>query len=133
MARVHTVSFPVCVGDTDCFGVLYQASAMRRFDDARQQALGPHQLLELWEQQGLGIFVVDIYMRFRGKAVLGDILEVRSSFVLEGDFRLRVHQEAWKGDQAVVTADVQKACVDRSGNLKPMPGPVRQLVQAYSS
>jgi acyl-CoA thioester hydrolase len=133
MARFHTLTYPVCVGDTDCFGVLYQASVMRRFDDARQLALGPHRLLELWEQQGLGIFLVDIHMRFKGKAVLGDVLEVRSSFALEGEFRLLVHQEALKNGQAVVTAEVQKACVDRQGNLKPMPAPIRQFVHEYAS
>jgi YbgC/YbaW family acyl-CoA thioester hydrolase len=72
--------FDVFIEDTDCFGVVYNANYLKFFDRARQAALGIEHLAARQQKGDVMRLVDNKEIKISGSAVLGQELEVLSSF-----------------------------------------------------
>lgn len=119
----HILQVPVYYEDTDFSGVVYHANYLKFFERAREHAIGQRRLVQLWEEIGLGFVVYKLSMQFAEGAIFGDLLEIRSTWALEGKYRMNWRQEAWRpgGQKAAVSADIQLVCVDHDRKLQPIP------------
>jgi len=113
--------------DTDFSGLVYHANYLKYFERAREHLLGPAELVRLWREDGVGFVVYRAELAFRGGAVFGDELEVRTTVRLESPWRAVFDQQIWRpqGAQAMVTGLVQLVCVNRENQLVPLPAGVR--------
>lgn len=110
--------------DTDLSGAVYHANYLKFFERAREHAIGPERLADLYDERGLGFVVYRVDIDFRGSAELGDVLDIRSTVERESDFRAVFHQSAWypDGDRPLVGGEIELACVDDDGDLARLPG-----------
>jgi acyl-CoA thioester hydrolase len=109
--------------DTDHSGVVYHANYLKYFERAREHAIGTERLVRLWQEQGLGFAVYRAELGYFEAAEFGDELEIRSSFRMEGDYRVVWRQEAWRpgASKPAVKGDIQLVCLDRTRRLRPIP------------
>jgi acyl-CoA thioester hydrolase len=119
--HVHRVR--IYYEDTDLSGAVYHANYLKYFERAREHLFGPERLVRLWEEEGVGFVVYKADIVWRAPAQLGDEIEIRSSWRKDGRFRACFDQAAWREgeERALVEAEIQLACVDRSGALVPLP------------
>jgi tol-pal system-associated acyl-CoA thioesterase len=109
--------------DTDHSGVVYHANYLKYFERAREHAIGPDELVRLWETEGLGFAVYKADMGFFEGARFGDELNIRTTVEKDGEYRTVWHQEAWRsgGKKPAVKAEIQLVCIDRNKKLRPLP------------
>lgn len=108
--------------DTDFSGLVYHANYLKFFERAREHAIGREELLRLWDA-GLGFVVYKIELTYSEGAKFGDILDIRSTYELDGKYRLNFQQDAWlpEGKKAAIKGLVQLVCIDSNGRLVPIP------------
>jgi len=106
--------------DTDLSGVVYHANYLCYFERAREHIIGADKLVELLER-GVGFVVYKVSLTFKEGAQLGDVIEIRSRYERESEYRVVFHQSAWRGDTLLVDCEVQMVCVDRKRTLVPLP------------
>ncbi len=109
--------------DTDHSGVVYHANYLKYFERAREAVIGAQQLVQLWNEEGLGFAVYRAKIDYLDGAQFGERLEIRSTFNRESDYRLIWQQEAWRPGavKAAVRAEVHLVCLDRERRLHPIP------------
>ncbi len=109
--------------DTDHSGVVYHANYLKFFERAREQVIGAAALARLWKENGLGFAVYKADLTFQDGAEFGDLLDIRSRFVRDGDYRQIWHQEVWRpqGSRPAVKAVIHMVCLDRFRRLAPIP------------
>lgn len=117
--------FPVQIyyEDTDHSGVVYHANYLKYFERAREHVIGSDILSRLWEEEEIGFAVYKADMGFFEGAQFGDLLDIRTRFKKDGDYKIIWHQEAWRpgGGKAAVTAVIELVCLDRNKRLRPIP------------
>lgn len=116
-------SVQVYYEDTDFSGVVYHANYLKYFERAREEVIGPDELVRLWNEEGLGFAVYRADVSFNDGAEFGDELEIRSTFRKDSAYRQIWRQEAWRpgADKAAVSADIHLVCIDRNKKLTPIP------------
>ncbi len=109
--------------DTDFSGVVYHANYLRYFERAREMVIGPDELVRLWREQGLGFAVYKAEVTYHEGAEFGDILEIRSTYSRESDYRLIWDQSAWRRDASkpVAAAIIHLVCLGPDKKLRPIP------------
>ncbi|MCA9968576.1 MAG: YbgC/FadM family acyl-CoA thioesterase [Anaerolineales bacterium] len=112
--------------DTDFSGVVYHANYLKFFERAREHAIGPDRLVWLWDEHGLGFVVYQLEMKFDAGARFGELLDIRSSWEMNGKYRMVWQQAAWRpgGEKAAVSATIQLVCIDQARRLQPIPLPL---------
>lgn len=124
MTHVHPVQ--IYYEDTDLSGVVYHSNYLKYFERAREHIIGPRELAELYNTQGVGFVVYKASMTFKRGARLGETLEIRTTVRRESPYRAIFHQQAWLVPDEVLLVDgeVQLVCVDRDQRPVPLPLPV---------
>jgi YbgC/YbaW family acyl-CoA thioester hydrolase len=121
----HTRTYTVQIfyEDTDHSGVVYHANYLKYFERARELFIGADELVRLWKEEGLGFAVYKADVSYHEGAEFGDLLEIRSTFRRDGDYRSIWIQEAWRpgGTKAAVKAEIQLVCLGRDKRLRPIP------------
>lgn len=109
--------------DTDFSGVVYHANYLKYFERAREHAIGSAVLARMFADDGLGFVVYKVELTFSDGAVFADLLDIRSTYELEGPYRMNWTQEAWRpdGKRPAVKGVVQLVCVNRDRQLVPIP------------
>ncbi len=79
---------------TDLNGHVNYASYMNYFSRAREELIGFENFSHMVNVDRLGMAVYNANMKFRGSAKFGDILDIRTTSQLDGEFKLLMHQEA---------------------------------------
>lgn len=118
----HRVSYKVYYEDTDCLGMVYHANYLRYFERGRteyieQLGYNPWD----WNKAGYYVVVYTMNIAFRKPAVLGDRLDVVSTFHLTSPFRGQFDQRIERNDETLVTAKVEVVCVDKNHKLQRFP------------
>lgn len=118
----HEYTFPVQIyyEDTDLSGIVYHANYLNYFERAREHVIGAKKLVELWES-GVGFTVYKASMTFKEGAKLGDVIDIRSTYVLESKFRVVFSQKVYRDETLLVDGVVEMVCVDESNTLVPLP------------
>lgn len=100
-----------------------QPNYLKYYERAREHLLGPAELVELWNKEGLGFVVYKCEMTFKEGAKFGDDLEIRTTPYLESKYRLTFDQQVWRkgGSKALVLGKVEMVCVDKSNRMVEIP------------
>jgi tol-pal system-associated acyl-CoA thioesterase len=120
--HVHRVQ--IYYEDTDHSGVVYHANYLKYFERAREHLLGPHELVRLLRERGIGFVVYRAELVFKGGAVFGDAVEIRTTVRGESEFRLAFAHDVFRGDELLVQGKVELVCVDRDRQLVALPDSV---------
>ena len=123
MSKVYHFPVQVYYEDTDHSSVVYHANYLKYFERGREDAIGVDFLVNLLNEQGLGFAVYKADMGFFEGAVFGDTLDIRSTWEMDGEYRIIWHQEVWRknGKKAAVSAKIEMVCLDKNKQLKPIP------------
>ncbi len=120
-------AFPVRVyyEDTDAAGVVYYANYLRYLERARTEWLAAigHPLAELERTHGIVFVVRRAEIDFRRPARLGDGLDIGVVVESLGRAGLVARQDVRRGDEVLVDARVELACVD-AARWKPKRIPI---------
>ncbi len=119
----HIFHAQVYYEDTDHSGVVYHANYLKFFERAREDIIGIDTLSDLWHQHGIGFAVYKADLQFKEGAVFGDLLEIRTRWEHQGDYRLIFYHEAWrpKGNRPAVICRLELVCLGPEKKLLPIP------------
>lgn len=100
--------------DTDAAGVVYYANYLRYLERARTEWLASlgHPLTELERAHGVVFVVRRVEIDYRAPARLFDMLDVGLAIETLGRASLVAQQDVRRGDDLLVEARVDLACVD---------------------
>ena len=123
-SKEYHLAVQVYYEDTDHSGVVYHANFLKYFERAREHVIGADELVRLWKEDGMGFAVYKADVTYHEGVEFGDLLDIRTSFELEGDYRIIWNQAAWRpgGQKAAVSAIIHLVCLDKNKQLRPIPG-----------
>ncbi len=123
MKHHHSFSAQVYYEDTDHSGVVYHANYLKFFERAREDIIGIDVLSDIWHNQGVGFAVYKITIGYHDGAVFGDLLDIKTTWKKEGDYRVIFFHEAWRPNatKAAVTCTLELVCLGENKKLMPIP------------
>ncbi len=121
--ELHRITVHIHYEDTDHSGVVYHPNYLKYFARAREAVLGADKLAELWKEKGIGYAVYKADVTFSEGVRYAEKLDIRSTFEIEGEYRIIWNQQAWRenGKKAAVTALIHLVCLNREGKLQKLP------------
>ncbi len=132
VGREHHFALTVYFEDTDACGVVYHANYLRFMERARSdmiRAVGVDQLAEL-NHSGSAYAVVEVGIRYRRPAHLGDDLQVISAVEQVRASTVRIQQRVMRGAELMTQAKIIAAFVDSGGRPRRQP---RAWVQQFKA
>lgn len=119
----HHFSAQVYYEDTDHSGVVYHANYLKFFERAREDIIGIQRLSDMWHREGVGFAVYKANLNFQDGAEFGDLLDIRTRWEKQGDYRVVFFHEAWRpgGEKAAVTCTLELVCLGPGKRLMPIP------------
>ncbi len=124
------VSFKVYYEDTDSLGVVYYANYFKFMERGRTEFVGAHgRSVAQWNAEGVLLVVHSVQAQFKKPAVLGDLIDVVSSFSVVSAYRGRFTQRLTRAatGELCVDATVDIVCLDTNQNLIELPAGLREL------
>lgn len=125
VGREHRFALTVYFEDTDAYGIVYYANYLRFIERARSDMLrsvGIDQAAEL-AASGSAYAVVEVAIKYRRPARLGDDLLVISSIDAIRASSVDIHQQVMRAGQVLTDARVTAAFLDGSGRPRRQPKP----------
>ncbi len=115
-------SVQVYYEDTDHSGVVYHANYLKYFERAREDVIGIEILKDLWHKRGIGFAVYTTELGYFDGAEFGDLLDIRSTIEMDGDYKLLWYQEAWRpgAQKAAVKSRLELVCLNKQKKLLPI-------------
>ena len=122
--REHYYPIRVFYEDTDFSGVVYYANYLRFLERARSSyfrlaGIGHAELLE--RDTPLAFVIRKINLDYKRSARIDDVLSVMTTYDVFKGARLLVTQKIYRGEDLVLTADSEAACIDLSGRPRRAP------------
>ena len=110
--------------DTDAGGIVYYANYLKYFERARTEMI--YQKLDLNHQKLKRefniIFVVkSCFIKYLKPAKFEDELVILTKIIKKSAVRLNLLQEVKRGEEILVTAEVELATIDAAGSVKKIP------------
>lgn len=129
--KEHHLTVQVYYEDTDHSGVVYHANYLKYFERAREHIIGTEELSRLWHEEGIGFAVYKIDIGYFDGAVFGDTLNIKSTWEMDGDYKIIWQHEAWRpgGQKAAVTAKLELVCLNKE--KRPIPVPDYDFLQEH--
>ncbi len=121
--KTHHFTAQVYYEDTDHSGVVYHANYLKFFERAREDIIGIQELAGMWHDHGIGFAVYKINIGYHDGAVFGDLLDIRTSWIKEGDYRVIFSHEAWRPDakKPAVSCTLELVCLGPNKKLMKIP------------
>jgi len=132
VGREHLFALSVYFEDTDAYGIVYYANYLKFMERARSdmiRAAGVDQFAEL-ERSGSAYAVVEVDIRYRKPARLGDALQVVSMVDRVRASSVHIQQRVMRGPEQLTQARVIAAFLDREGRPTRQP---REWVEKFRS
>ncbi len=129
--RTHILPVRVYFEDTDFSGIVYHASYLRFMERGRSDymRLSGADHAELFEGEDPVAFAVRrMTISFERPAGIDDILTVETRTKEMRGASMVLAQRVLRGDEVLVTADVQVALVSRSGRARRIPAELRRIL-----
>lgn len=122
--REHYYPVRVFYEDTDFSGVVYYANYLRFLERARSSyfrlaGIGHAELLE--RDPPLAFVIRKINLDYKISARIDDALTVMTTYDVFKGARLMVSQKVFRGDDLLLTADSEAACIDLTGRPRRAP------------
>lgn len=130
IGREHHFALTVYFEDTDTAGVVYYANYLKFMERARSdmiRAVGIDQAAML-HGDGSAYFVVEVDIRYRKPARLGDDLQVISTVQQVRASSVDIQQRVRRGPELLTQATVTAAFLDREGRPRRQP---REWVELF--
>ena len=122
--REHHFALIVYFEDTDAYGIVYYANYLKFMERARSdmiRAAGVDQFAEL-RRSGSAYAVVEVDIKYRRPARLGDDLLVVSSVEQVRASSVDIHQRVMRGPELLTDARVTAAFLGGDGRPRRQPG-----------
>ena len=122
--KEHRFALTVYFEDTDAYGVVYYANYLKFMERARSdfiRAVGVDQAAEL-RSTGSAYAVVEVDIKYRRPARLGDDLQVASTVEQVRASSVDIHQRVMRGPELLTDAKVTAAFLDGEGRPRRQPG-----------
>ena len=119
----HHFALSVYFEDTDAYGIVYYANYLKFMERARSdfiRAVGVDQAAEL-RSSGSAYAVVEVDIRYRKPARLGDDLVVISTIEQIRASSVLIHQRVMRGKEQLTDARVTAAFLDGQGRPRRQP------------
>jgi len=119
----HRFALSVYFEDTDAYGIVYYANYLKFMERARSdmiRAVGIDQAAEL-RQSGSAYAVVEVDIRYRRPARLGDDLQVVSTVDQVLASSVHIQQRVMRGPELLTQARVTAAFLDGQGRPRRQP------------
>ena len=119
----HRFALSVYFEDTDAYGIVYYANYLKFMERARSdflRAVGVDQAGEL-ERSGGAYAVVEVDIRYKKPARLGDDLRVISTVEQVRASSVLIHQRVMRGEEQLTDARVTAAFLDGEGRPRRQP------------
>jgi acyl-CoA thioester hydrolase len=119
----HHFALSVYFEDTDAYGIVYYANYLKFMERARSdfiRAVGVDQAAEL-RRSGSAYAVVDVHIKYRRPAKLGDDVQVISSVDQVRASSVDIHQRVMRGPELLTDARVTAAFLDGEGRPRRQP------------
>ena len=119
----HRFALSVYFEDTDAYGIVYYANYLKFMERARSdfiRAVGVDQAAEL-RSTGSAYAVVEVDIRYRRPARLGDDLQVVSNVEQVRASSVDIHQRVMRGPELLTDARVTAAFLDGQGRPRRQP------------
>src|SRR5690349_23445667 len=123
IAAEHHFALTVYFEDTDAYGIVYYANYLKCMERARSdfiRAVGIDQAAEL-KQSGNAYAVVEVGIKYKRPARLGDDLQVVSTVEQVRASSVDIHQRVMRGTELLTDARVTAAFLDGSGRPRRQP------------
>jgi acyl-CoA thioester hydrolase len=122
--QTHYLPIRIYYEDTDFSGVVYHASYLRFMERGRTEYLrlsgvGHGDLLA--GETPLAFAVRRMQIDFLRPARIDDVLSVQTRFIAARGARIEAEQQVMSGENILVKAQVQIACIDLQGRPKRLP------------
>ncbi len=122
--REHNYPLRVFYEDTDFTGIVYYANYLRFFERARSsyfRLVGFHHS-DLWDADDPIAFAIrKINLDYKKPARIDDSLRIVTTYDVFKGARLTVSQACYRGDELLVTAKSEAACITPEGRPKRAP------------
>ena len=131
----HHFALTVYFEDTDAYGIVYYANYLRFMERARSdfiRAVGVDQAAEL-RSTGSAYAVVEVNIRYRKPARLGDDLLVVSTVDQIRASSVLIHQRVMRGEEQLTDARVTAAFLDGQGRPRRQPKDWTEKFKAITS
>jgi len=119
----HRFALSVYFEDTDAYGIVYYANYLKFMERARSdmiRAVGVDQAAEL-RQSGAAYAVVEVDIKYRRPARLGDDIQVVSHVEQVRASSVDIHQRVMRGPELLTDARVTAAFLDGQGRPRRQP------------
>jgi acyl-CoA thioester hydrolase len=119
----HHFALSVYFEDTDAYGIVYYANYLKFMERARSdmiRSVGVDQAAEL-KRSGSAYAVVEVDIRYRRPARLGDDLLVVSTVERVLASSVNIHQRVMRGPELLTDARVTAAFLDGDGRPRRQP------------
>ena len=119
----HHFALSVYFEDTDAYGIVYYANYLKFMERARSdmiRAVGVDQAAEL-KRSGSAYAVVEVDIKYRRPARLGDDVQVVSSVQQVRASSVDIHQRVMRGPELLTDAKVTAAFLDGDGRPRRQP------------
>ena len=128
--REHVLPIRVYYEDTDFTGVVYHGAYVRFLERGRSDflRLAGVKHAEL-EAAGFAFAVVRLEADFKKPARIDDAIEVRSRFLDLRGPRLIIGQQAARGEELLVEARVEAACIGLDGRPRRPPSAMTEALR----
>ncbi|HEX8570879.1 MAG TPA: tol-pal system-associated acyl-CoA thioesterase [Caulobacteraceae bacterium] len=133
-AREHRLPVRVYYEDTDATCLVYHANYVRYLERGRSDFLRMAGIshTDLREQEDATAFVVTrIEVDYRRPARLDDALLVRTVYEVVRGPRLSIRQSITRGDEVLVEAAVEAACITLDGRARRPPPGLHDKLRPY--
>ena len=120
----HRFALTVYFEDTDAYGIVYYANYLKFMERARSdfiRAVGVDQAAAL-KATGSAYAVVEVDIKYRRPARLGDDLQVVSTVQQVRASSVDIHQRVMRGPELLTDARVTAAFLDGQGRPRRQPG-----------
>jgi acyl-CoA thioester hydrolase len=124
MSKFHTYNTKVYYEDTDAGGIVYYARYLHFIERARTEMIYDRFNLshKKLKNDFDAIFVVrECNIKYHKSANFEDYLEVRTHISKKTPVRLNLIQEVKRGNETLVTAEVELAVIDSNGSISKLP------------
>lgn len=121
--KTHLFTARVYYEDTDHSGVVYHANYLKFFDRAREDIIGINILADMWHEKKIGFAVYKADLNYKDGAVFGDLLDIKTTWEKQGDYRVVFFHEAWRPEavKPAVTCTLDLVCLGPGKKLMPIP------------
>ncbi|GGX56617.1 tol-pal system-associated acyl-CoA thioesterase [Litorimonas cladophorae] len=132
--REHRYPLRVFYEDTDFSGVVYYANYLRFLERARSSffrlaGVGHAELLE--RDPPLAFVIRKINLDYKASAKIDDVLSVVTTYDVFKGARLLVTQKIFRGEQLILTADSEAACIDLDGRPRRAPKEMMEKLRPF--